>query len=265
MDALNEVVLFDNSTYGYGALGIQVTGTWVGTITFQSSTDGTNFDTQTVSTLTGTTATTTTANGQWRINTGGAQKFQVKMTAYTSGSATATLFATPARAPFDVITQPASTTWVVREDDHQRIHSGTSYHYSDDFTLNSGAVRYYEVVADTKTAHAILGLISNGEVELYLFESPTITTVTTTFNIRNRNRASANATGYTLKLATVVSAEGTELMDLHMGLSTGSSTSVQLQRGQEWILKASTTYLIKIQSNSNNNDITFMLDFYHTS
>ncbi len=267
LTSASDTVVFDNSVIGYGAIGVVVTGTWVGTITFQASVDGSTYNTQTVLAADGTIATTTAANGQWFLNLGGIKSFRLNMTAYTSGTATVQFFATGTKAPYDVgtVRQPSSTTWIVREDDHNRIHQGTSYSWSDDFTMSSGTTRYYEIVSDTKTAHALFGIITNGEVELYLFEGATVTTTTDVYSYKNRNRSSANTTGYTLKLATVVSVEGTELFDFHMGLSTGSATSVQLQRGQEWILKVSTTYLLKVVSGSNNNDITLMVDFYHTS
>lgn len=73
---------------GYGSVGIQVTGSWSGTLGFDASIDGTNFvDLQVVPT-TGTTAvTTTTINGIWYALAGGLNKVRVFSDALASGTA----------------------------------------------------------------------------------------------------------------------------------------------------------------------------------
>lgn len=73
-------------------IGVQVSGTWAGTITFQTSLDGTNWQTQAVvpsnSTTLTTAVTTTSANGIFYtpVNLLG-KLFRIQMTAYTSGTA----------------------------------------------------------------------------------------------------------------------------------------------------------------------------------
>jgi len=74
---------------GAGTVGISVTGTWVGTLTFQESTDGGTTYTA-VNALPlggGALATTTTSNGQFLVDAAAGSTVQVKMTSYTSGSA----------------------------------------------------------------------------------------------------------------------------------------------------------------------------------
>lgn len=74
---------------GLSVVGIQLTGTWSATVTFQASIDGTNY----VSILaenvtTGAEAATTTANGIYRITCVGLRYIRLNVTAYTSGNVT---------------------------------------------------------------------------------------------------------------------------------------------------------------------------------
>lgn len=81
------------STAGGGTVGVHlVSGAWVGDLTFEATTDGTNWSTTpafdvgspgVVSTVTG--------PGQWRIASGGSVKVRVRVSAFSSGSMGATL------------------------------------------------------------------------------------------------------------------------------------------------------------------------------
>ena len=96
LGASNEKV--DYGTDDSDIVAIQVSGTWVGTITFSGSLNGTdylvfgmhtigranNYDQQ----------TTTTINGIFTHETHGLQFVRVQMTSYTSGTATVLINAT---------------------------------------------------------------------------------------------------------------------------------------------------------------------------
>jgi len=73
-----------------GALsGIQVTGTWVGTITVEGSNDNSNFSSLPIINRTSHALTTTiTSNGIYEADTNGFQYLRIKSTAWTSGTAT---------------------------------------------------------------------------------------------------------------------------------------------------------------------------------
>ena len=70
----------------------QVTGTWAGTITFEVSLDGTNYVAQackrSAETNATTLVTTKTTNGVASLSTVGVPFFRLRMSAYTSGTAT---------------------------------------------------------------------------------------------------------------------------------------------------------------------------------
>ena len=77
---------------GGASVRIQITGTWTGTVTFQSTVDGTNFTATNVRPVgqadANTTAVTTaTAVGQWIMNARGAAGVRVTATAAITGTA----------------------------------------------------------------------------------------------------------------------------------------------------------------------------------
>ena len=77
---------------GNNAAAAQITGTWVGTITFEASLDGTTWTgINAVSASTSTPQTTTTVNGLYRLTPGGLQQIRANMSAFTSGTATVSM------------------------------------------------------------------------------------------------------------------------------------------------------------------------------
>lgn len=78
---------------GQSSVGIQVTGTWTGTLFVEGSVDGTNYSQTTiVPVLSGSIQTATiTANGIWQANVGGLASFRVRGNSVASGTAVVTL------------------------------------------------------------------------------------------------------------------------------------------------------------------------------
>ena len=75
-----------------GGIGVQVTGTFSATLSFEMSIDGTNFvAVQTTNVNTGSVATTATGTGIYRFDVVGALVVRVRASAYTSGTATVTM------------------------------------------------------------------------------------------------------------------------------------------------------------------------------
>lgn len=81
------------STQGAGEVIFNVTGTWVGTFTPQAQLpDGSWVNTTVFPTLpAGVSVSTISANGQWKVATGGWAAFRLQATAWTSGTATINL------------------------------------------------------------------------------------------------------------------------------------------------------------------------------
>lgn len=95
LGALNAAVTVDIESADH--VVFQVTGTWVGTITFEVSVDGTNYVSQACKrsseTNSTTLVTTRTDNGVAALTTVGVPHFRLRMSAYTSGTATVTIHA----------------------------------------------------------------------------------------------------------------------------------------------------------------------------
>jgi hypothetical protein len=78
----------DINVGGRGSIGIQVTGTWTGTITFRASIDNATFtDLEVLPSNSGTAVTTTTANGVWSAPVAGYNTIRIVFTAHSSGTA----------------------------------------------------------------------------------------------------------------------------------------------------------------------------------
>ncbi len=78
----------------YRLLNVQITGTFVGTLSFQVSNDGVNWNLKSaLPVVGGLVVSTANAVGQWMIQTDGAKFVRVRMTSFTSGSATVTVLA----------------------------------------------------------------------------------------------------------------------------------------------------------------------------
>jgi hypothetical protein len=84
-----ELIVTDQAEGAYETLTIQITGTFVGTVTFEGSIDGVNYVSLLASDVTtGATATTTTAAGIFRVDVTGLYKVRMRVSAWTSGAIT---------------------------------------------------------------------------------------------------------------------------------------------------------------------------------
>lgn len=104
----------------FGTAGIIVTGTWVGTLTIEGSLDGTNFLSMFGQSMTtNVIKSTTTVNDQLLVNVAGLKALRLKMSAYTSGTATVTIQANAA-----VILQRSMATLIGATDGTQIGNNG---------------------------------------------------------------------------------------------------------------------------------------------
>jgi hypothetical protein len=95
------------TTGGNGVVGLQLSGTFVATLSFEATSDGTNwFAVNGVASVTGAQVSTATAPGQWRINSGGYSSVRVRASAYTSGTVAVGMVATSA-STMTTLAEPA--------------------------------------------------------------------------------------------------------------------------------------------------------------
>lgn len=80
---------------GTGTVGVQITGSWIGTIEFEATTDGVTFFSVTFSGVpAGTLVNNIAANTNGRINSSGYNQVRLRASAWTSGTASISLIAT---------------------------------------------------------------------------------------------------------------------------------------------------------------------------
>jgi putative flippase GtrA len=79
-----------------GGVGIQLTGTWAGTVTFEATVDGSTWVTvAAVPAAGGASVTSATANGVWTVENKGFSGVRARFSTATSGTVVATLLQLP--------------------------------------------------------------------------------------------------------------------------------------------------------------------------
>ena len=87
-----DVVSLPYRHFANGGVGVQLAGTWTGTVTFEVTIDGTNFVAVPMSNVTtGATATTATANAILAGDVVGISAFRVRATAAMTGTLNVTI------------------------------------------------------------------------------------------------------------------------------------------------------------------------------
>ena len=90
LGALNATAIL--KTLGMASAGFQLSGTWVGTVSFEGTIDGTNWvSLMLTNPSTGAQSTSATSNGVYTGSVGGLTAIRAKMSAYTSGTAAVAL------------------------------------------------------------------------------------------------------------------------------------------------------------------------------
>lgn len=80
------------STVGKGSVGVQLSGTWTGTVTFEGTIDGTNWVAIKGTPLASTTgASTATQSGLWQVPVSGLNQFRARFSTASSGAVVVTL------------------------------------------------------------------------------------------------------------------------------------------------------------------------------
>ncbi len=99
MTAAAQTVSLSNGTQAYSTVALTLSGTFVGTVVFEGTVDGTNYVSIPGSVpATGATVTSTTAGGTWAFDIAGLTAFRARCSVYTSGTMAIVGVATSAQA-----------------------------------------------------------------------------------------------------------------------------------------------------------------------
>lgn len=102
-------------TGGAGSMGVQISGTFVGTLEFEQTIDNTTWVTWSVLPNGSTTAVTSaTSTGFWIGTSAGAKRVRVRFSAYTSGTAVVATATSQARASIGAATAPVDATYITQ-------------------------------------------------------------------------------------------------------------------------------------------------------
>lgn len=272
LGALNASYVIDNSL-GFSAIGIQLDGDLSGTISIGVSNNNTTFPSIGVhNVISGILTTGINANGIYTIDTGGLRYIKVTVSAYVSGTANLSIFATESKARSNLVsinqsTNTAGVTNQIRistiETEHQKIHEQKMFHFSEVSVLGSGAARNFLFTPAGNTAHWVFSI--NGQdglsFGLYEFADNTGFTLNAPSLAWNKSRigAAASPSG-TIQIATVIPALPSPMQIFNTG--TASNIQKSIGRASEWDLMVGKVYLFRVVSNNAANTITTEMEWY---
>jgi len=150
--------------------------------------------------------------------------------------------------------------------EHHEIHDGNHFNYCD-YSLGEAVGATIEFVLTTpnttKWIHFNFTVASTDGATIELYEGTSGITAGTAITPRNNNRNSLTASGVTLiKDPTAITSDGVRASGY---LAGGGRVSGVITRDTEYMLGQNRTYLMRITSLANGNDISWAADWYeHT-
>lgn len=147
--------------------------------------------------------------------------------------------------------------------EHRQIHLGNHFICPDiDLDIDTIAVKHWHLLTGVIDIHLIFSINLKNAGLIELFESGVVSANGDRLTEFNNLRKSPNiATMFCFKDPTVTS-DGTLLFAARA--SGDKKSGGILARGDEIILNKSTSYLIKITTDANDNQATLFLDWYET-
>jgi len=150
---------------------------------------------------------------------------------------------------------------------HAEVHEGSHFNYCS-YQLNNASAATIEFVVTTpdttKWGHLTFEFGADQGATVDIYEGTSGVTGGTTITPRNNNRNSATASVMTIvQDPAAITSDGTLAAGF---LAGGTRTSGFAVREKENILKQNETYLFRITSLANSNDISFCFEWYeHTN
>jgi hypothetical protein len=149
---------------------------------------------------------------------------------------------------------------------HHEVHEGEMFYAEHTASVNNGANMDMLLTIGAKEAHLVFNVSAGGQSSIYLYESPTVANGTTV-PVYNMKRASLTAALTTVKHTPSVSGVGATPLVNGRVVSGGTSPTTRvgggIRSGTEWILKPSTSYLLRVTNDSGSTVlINTALEFY---
>lgn len=151
---------------------------------------------------------------------------------------------------------------------HHEVHEGEMFHaaYTNGSVANNGTVDVL-LTTGAKEAHTVWEVFAGGQVTVSLYEAPTTSAAGTAVTAYNMKRSSTNTPTAAVTHTPTVSATGTVTLVNGRILPGGTSPTTRVGGGiranAEWIMKASTKYLMRITNKSGGTiAINAVLEWY---
>jgi hypothetical protein len=152
---------------------------------------------------------------------------------------------------------------------HHEIHAGSAYYVEGSATLSDTeqlSVKF-STPNSTKRCHFVWEILGTGETEIKLYEDAKGgmaggSAITVLNHDRESTKSSSMAFRSGVTTSTAVGAKLHDWIVGTVGSKQGFATPAMSERGDELILKAGSTYLGIMVSNSTGNNISFRADWY---
>lgn len=152
--------------------------------------------------------------------------------------------------------------------EHSKIHQGEGWEVSVETGNISSGASYYVLFKTSAGYRPHLRsyeiTATDSPITIRLFEGSTVSADGTAVTARNRNRNQSDNNGVSVFYQPTVTAEGTRLETDYIASGGNKIGGNAGSFYEEWILKPSTNYLIKITNGSNNTVEAFFNAFWYT-
>jgi len=149
------------------------------------------------------------------------------------------------------------------ESEHKHIHEGNHFFIADfDTGLSDGDTIEFVVTTpnSNKSTHMTFFIEGTDGVQMEIYEGASGITGGTAQTPLNSNRNSSTSSSLTIvKNPTSISNYGTKIFGMRSGQNKEAGIT---ERNWELILKKNTTYVYKITSNGNSNNISYIGNWY---
>lgn len=149
---------------------------------------------------------------------------------------------------------------------HHEVHEGEMFSCEHSASVLNSASLDFHFKTGTKHSHTAPVINAGGSIQIYLYEAPTLNTNGTSIPVRNMKRSSSNVAGATAFHTPSVGGVGSTALINGRLLPGGTSPTTRIggsARNTEWILKPSTSYLLRCTNVSGGTIvINPVIEFY---